>query len=116
MQMAMALAQLDAEIAVGHAIQTVGAGSRKAQLFSRELAIQRVGGAGQSAGTQRALGVHAGGGVLQAAQVAQQHPGVSHQRVAKGDRLGALQVGIAGHDGGGVLAAFLQMTLMSSTM
>jgi len=95
--------QLDAEVAVGNAVQTVGAGSRKAQLFSRELAVQRVGSAGQGAGTQRALGVHPGGGVLKALQVPQEHPGIGHQGVAKGDGLGPLQVGVAGHDGSGVL-------------
>ena len=95
--------QLDAEIAVGHAVQTVGAGSRKAQLFGSELAVQRVGGTGQSAAAQRALCVHAGGGILKALQVAQQHRGVGHQGVAKGDGLGTLQMCVAGHDGGGVL-------------
>ena len=32
--------QLDAEVAVGNAIQAVGAGSRKAQLLGGELAVQ----------------------------------------------------------------------------
>ena len=50
------------------------------------------------------LGVHAGGGILKTLQVPQQHGGVGHERMAEGDGLGALQVGIAGHDGGGVLA------------
>ena len=36
--------QLDAEITVGHAIQTVGAGGGKAQLFGGEIPVQRVGG------------------------------------------------------------------------
>ena len=96
--------QLDAEITVGHAVQTVGAGGSKAQLLGGKLAVQRVGGTGQCAGAQRALGVHAGGGVGKALQVAQQHRGIGHERVAKGDGLGALQVGVAGHDGGGVLS------------
>ena len=99
--------QLDAEIAVGHAVQTVGAGSREAQLLGGELTVQRVGGAGQRAGTQRALGVHPGGGVLKALQVPQEHPCVGHQRVAEGDGLGPLQMGVAGHDGGGVLRRLL---------
>ena len=99
--------QLDAEIAVGHAVQAVGAGCGKAQLLGGEGAVQRVGGAGQRAGAQRALRVHAGRGILKALQIAQQHPGIGHQRVAEGDGLGALQVGVAGHDGGGVLRCFL---------
>ena len=95
--------QLDAEIPVGYAVQAVGTGCGKAQLFGGELTIQRVGGTGQSAGTQRALGIHAGGGILKALQVAQEHGGVGHQRMTKGDGLGALQVGVAGHDSGGIL-------------
>ena len=90
--------QLNAEIAVRYAIDRVAAGSSKAQLLCRIKTVQRVGGASQSAGTQRALSVHAGGGILHAAQVAQQHPGVSHQLVAKGDRLGTLQMGVTGHN------------------
>ena len=95
--------QLDAEIAVGHAVQTVGTGSRKAQLLGGKLPIQRVGGTGQRAGTQRTLAVHAGGSVLKALQVALQHGSVGHQRMTESDGLGTLQVGVAGHDGGGVL-------------
>ena len=49
------------------------------------------------------LAVARGEGVLQAAIVAQQHPGVSHQLVAHRHGLGALQVGVAGHDAAGVL-------------
>ena len=95
--------QLDAEVTVRNAVQTVGAGCGKAQLFGGELTIQRVGGTGQSAGAQRALGIHAGSGILKALQVAQEHGGIGHQRMAKGDGLSALQVGVAGHDSGGIL-------------
>ena len=95
--------QLDAEVTVGHTVKAVGAGCRKAQLFGGELTVQRVGRTGQSAGAQRTLGVHPGGGVLEALQIAQQHPCIGHQGVAEGDGLGALQVGVTGHDGGGVL-------------
>ena len=95
--------QLDAEVTVRHAVKAVGAGRRKAQLLGGELTVQRVGRTGQSAGAQRTLGVHPGGGVLEALQIAQQHPCIGHQGVAEGDGLGALQVGVTGHDGGGVL-------------
>ena len=99
--------QLDAEVTVGHAIEAVGAGCCKAQLLGGKGAVQRIGGACQSAAAQRALGVHPGGGVLEALQIPQQHPCVGHQRVAEGNGLGALQVGVAGHDGGGVLGSLL---------
>ena len=95
--------QLDAEITVGHAVQTVGAGGSEAQLFGGEIPVQRVGGACQCTRAQRALAVHAGGGVRKTIKVAQQHGSVGHQRVTEGDGLGALQMGVAGHDGGGVL-------------
>jgi len=91
-------AQLNAEIAVGHTVDGVAAGGCKAQLLRRVEAVQRVGRARQCARAKRALGVHAAGGVLQAAQIAQQHPGVGHQLVAEGHRLGALQMGVAGHN------------------
>ena len=95
--------QLDAEIPVGHAVNGVAAGRVKAQLGGGVEPVQRIGGARQRAGTQRTLGVHAGGGVPQAAQVPQQHPGVGHELVPKGDRLGPLQVGVARHDVAGAL-------------
>ena len=91
-------AQLNAEVAVRHTIDGVPAGGGKAQLLGRIKAVQRVGSTGQSTGAQRALGVHTGGGILQAAQVAQQHPGVGHQLVAESNGLGTLQMSIAGHD------------------
>ena len=94
---------LDAEIAVGDAVQAVGAGAVKAEHLRRELPVDRVGGPGQRAGAERAVVQHAGEGVLQAAIVAQQHPGVGHQLVAHRHGLGALQVGVAGHDAAGVL-------------
>ena len=94
--------QLDAEIAVGHAVHAVGAGGVKAQLFGGESPVQRVGGAGQGARAQGALAVHPAGGVHKAAKVPQQHPGVGHQGVAEGDGLGPLQVGVARHHRGGV--------------
>ena len=91
-------AQLNAEVAVRYTVDGVPAGGGKAQLLGRIKAVQRVGSTGQCAGPQRALGVHTGGGVLQAAQVAQQHPGVGHQLVAESNGLGTLQMSIAGHD------------------
>ncbi len=63
--------QLDAEITVGHAVQTVGAGGGEAQFFGGELPVQGVGGAGQSARAQGALGVHPAGGVGEPLQIPQ---------------------------------------------
>ena len=99
--------QLDAEIPVGDAVDGVGAGGVKAQFLRRIEPVQRIGGTGQGAGAQGALGVHPCGGVLHAAQVPQQHPGVGHELVAEGHRLGPLQVGVAGHDIVGALGGLV---------
>ena len=88
---------LDAEIPVGHPVDRVRAGRGEAEGFGRTIAVERVGRAGQRAGAERALGVHPGLGVGQAAQVAAQHPGIGHELVAEADRLGALQMGVARH-------------------
>ena len=47
---------------------------------------------------EQTLTARVGDAGMHAAQVAQQHPGVSHQLVAKGDRLGTLQMGVTGHN------------------
>ena len=67
-------------------------GGGEAQLFGGEIPVQRVGSACQCTRAQRALAVHAGGGVRKAVKVAQQHGSIGHQRVAEGDGLGMLQV------------------------
>ena len=90
-----------AEVAVGNAVETVAADRREAEQLRREVAVERVGRAGQRAGAER-TDVHALCGVLQAADVPQEHLGVRHQVVAEGDRLRALQVRVAGHDRVGV--------------
>ena len=100
-------AQLDAEIPVGDPVNGVAAGGSKAQLFGGVEPVQRVGSARQRTGTEGALGVHAGGGVLQTAQIPQQHTGVGHQLVAEGHRLGALQMGVARHDVPGRFLRFI---------
>ena len=94
-------AQLHAEVPVGHAVQAVGGDTVHSQRFGDGAAVGGVGGAGERAASQRRH-VHPFDGVRDAAQVAQQHHRVRHQLVTERDRLGALQMRIARHDGGAV--------------
>ena len=94
-----------AEVPVRDTVQAVLADLGKAQQLRGDGPIQGIGGAGQGAAAQ-GHDVHALQGVLQAGEVPQQHLGVGHQVVAKGDGLGPLHVGVAGHHRGGVLLRF----------
>ena len=102
--------ELHREVAVGDAVQRVEDDAVKAQSGGLEAAVGGVGGARQGA---RADGgeVHAAAHILQAVDVAEEHHGVGHKVVAEGDGLGALEVGIAGHDGGGVCLGLLGQSL-----
>ncbi len=61
--------------------------------------VERIGGAGQSAGSQRARRP-CGRRSPRAAPRRAEHGGIGHQMLAKGDGLRALQMGVAGHHGG----------------
>ena len=89
--------QLHGEIAVGNAVQRVVGHAAHPQCVRHHLAVQRIGGGRQRAAAQRRH-IHAGDRVVQPADVAQQHFGVRHQMVPKGDGLRPLQMGVARHD------------------
>ena len=90
--------ELDAEIAVGHAVEAVFADGGEAELLRLKDAVGRVRRPGQGTAADGG-GVHAPAGVGKAAIVALQHHGVGQQLLAEGDGLRALQVGVARHDG-----------------
>ena len=98
--------QLDAEIPVGHAVQAVLAGAVEAQRRGGGVAVDGVGGARQRAAAQGA-DVHPLFPVRKAVHVPQEHLHIGQQVMAEGDRLGPLQMGVAGHHvrrmGGGLL-------------
>ena len=71
--------------------------SREAEQVRLHAAVRVVGGSGQGAAAD-GRDVHALLRVGEPAQIPQQHHDVGHQIMAEGDRLGPLEVGIAGHD------------------
>ena len=93
--------QLNGEIPVGNAINTVHAHAVKAKLLRFKHPVGMVGCAGQRTAAD-GRHVHAPTAIGKPSQVPQQHHGVGHQVVAEGDGLGALQVGVARHDGIGI--------------
>ena len=88
--------KLDAEIAVGHAVERIFRRTGKAERRGRHRAVDRVGRAGQRARTKRA-DVHARRRVGDAPHVAHKHRRIRHQMVRQRDWLRALQVRITGH-------------------
>ena len=96
------ICQFNAVVPVGNAVQTVCHGRIEAQQGCGFLPVDVIGCAGQRTAAQRAL-VHALCGVVQSAQVTEQHLHVCQQVVCKGHRLRTLQVGVARHHGFGVL-------------
>ena len=84
------------EVAVGGAVDRVVADVLEAEVVGDRVAVDLPVDAGQGAGAER----HHAGAVereLEAQHVAGEHPEVGEQVVAEVDRLGALQVGVAGH-------------------
>ena len=84
------------EVAVGGAVDRVGADVFEAEVLGDRLAVDLPVDAGQRARAERH---HRGAveGELEAQHVAGEHPEVGEQVVADVDGLGALQVGVAGH-------------------
>ena len=84
------------EVAVGGAVDRVGADVLEAEVVGDRAAVDLPVDAGQGARAERH---HRGAveGELEAQDVAGEHPEVGEQVVAEVDRLGALQVGVAGH-------------------
>jgi hypothetical protein len=93
---------LGGEVAIGHGVQAVAGGAGEPQRGGSARAIDGQAGARQGPGPQRGL-VGPAGGVQEATAIAAQHLGVGHEVMAQGHHLRALQVGVAGQQGLGVL-------------
>jgi len=103
--------QLDGVVPVGDRVHGVVGGLFEAQGLGGLEPVDVIGGGGQSAGPQGAL-VQPLQAVLQPGHVPLEHVGVGHHVVAEGGGLGPLQVGVAGHDGVGVLLGPLHQHLL----
>ncbi len=86
------------EVAIAGGVDGVGCGRGEAELAGGDGAVESEGCAGDCAGAERAE-VEAGGAVLKARDVAEGHLDVGEKPVGDEDGLGALEVGVAGHDG-----------------
>ena len=94
--------QLHTEIAVRHPVQAVLRNAGKCKQAGRHLAWSM--GYVVPASAQEPSGklIHPPHRILEAPDVPQEHLGVGHQMMPKGNRLGALQVRVARHHGGGI--------------
>ena len=91
--------QLHHVIPVGDRVQAVAGGTAKAHVQRQRLPVDGIGGARQGAATERA-GVEALEGILQTGVIPLQHLHIGECPVGIGDRLGALQMGVARQHGG----------------
>ena len=89
----------------------LAAGRSKPSASAVICAVDGEGGAGERGGAERRF-VQPLAGVGEAAAVAAEHLDIGHQMMAEGHRLGRLQVGEAGHDGGGVGERLLGQRLL----
>ena len=94
---------LACEVSIRDGIHAVRRDFRESQLGGHGLAIQKDRRSGNRPRAQRA-GVHARGCVGQARGIAVEHLNIGQEVMCKKDRLGALEVGVAGNDR--VLVAF----------
>jgi len=88
-------------VAVGDGVHRVGGGGVEAELLGDGGAVEVDGGAGEGTGAEGA-DVEAMATAGEALAVALDHFDVGEEVVSGGDRLAALEVGVAGHDGVGV--------------
>ena len=94
--------KLQGVVPVGDPVQGIAHRAGKAQVPGGHKAVDGIGGARQSAGAQGAE-VQPLTAVLQPGDVPAELCRVGHEVLGKGDGLGPLEVGVAGHDGGLVL-------------
>ena len=93
--------ELDREVAIGNGVERVVAIAVEAELARDELAVDRIGGAGERGRAERQP-VDAPAAVGEALDVAREHLVVGQQVMAERDRLRDLQVREARHDRVGV--------------
>ena len=89
--------ELDHVVAVGDGVDGVFRRTVEAEVFSREVAVDREVGAGEGGGAERAA-THALVEVGEAREVAFEHPEEGHHPVGEEDRLARLHVRVARHD------------------
>ena len=90
------LAEVEQEVAVAGRVHRIGGGGGEAEFACGDGAVEREGRAGDGSGAERAE-IHAGACVGEAAEVALEHGNIGKQPVGDQDRLGALEMGVAGH-------------------
>ena len=99
------------EVPVGDGVHAVCTDGVEAELICDELAVEGVGDAGEGAAAEG----EDGGGVpalLEAALVSLEHLKIGEEVMGQQDGLGALEVGVAGHDDVCVLFGLLQEGLL----
>ena len=89
---------LAGKIPVAHGIHAVRGDAGKPQLARHRLAVQKNRRSRDGAGAERHR-IHAGAGVAESTGVAVEHFDIGQKVVGKKDRLGALEVRVARHDG-----------------
>jgi len=89
--------ELQGKIPVRHRVERIARYRRKVEQFGHILPVDGKGGAGQGPGAE-GQDVHPFEAVLQPLLVTLAHLHVGEQVVGEEDRLGSLQVGVAGHD------------------
>ena len=99
------------EVPVGDGVHAVGTDGVEAELICNELAVEGVGDAGEGAA---AKGKDGGGvpALLEAPLVSLEHVKIGEEVMGQQDGLGALEVGVAGHDDVCVLLGLLQEGLL----
>ena len=90
-------AEFDREVAVGNGVERILSNGFKTEELGRVFAVDRIGGAGESGGAQRAA-VDAAAHVEEAFAVTFEHFDVGEHVVTEGHGLGDLHVGEARHD------------------
>ena len=90
--------ELQAKIAIGNAVDGVETDVVKAKSLCLKTTVGVVGGSCKRTASNGGT-VHTGAAVCKTLQIAQQHHGIRHQMVSKGDGLCSLKMGIAWQNG-----------------
>ena len=88
--------RLEREVAIGHRVERIRRGPRKAERARRRLPVDGEGRAGERRRAERTFAQPLGR-VGEAAPVARKHLDISEQMMAEGDRLRGLEMGEARH-------------------
>jgi len=94
---------LEAVVSVGDGVERICGEPRKAELGGDGFAVEGESASGKGACAERHE-VEAADRTGKPFVIADQHPAPGAQVVRKGDGLGALEVGVAGHEGAGMLS------------